>query len=160
MSAIVFDEPEVLRRRPNPQRSQAVAGPQWNRVTPQADAPQWLMPALESLSRLGGLASNWDGYGSPPARPAALQTAHWLVATLERLPLPTPQVCPVTGGGIGFSWQSDTRELEVEILPDGSAQYLAVATDPATGQEASQEEPLPLDQPEYAETLAAWLIGI
>jgi hypothetical protein len=106
-----------------------------------------------------GSVANWDGYGSPPVQPAAMQTAHWLVATLEGLPLPTPQVCPVTGGGIEFTWRSDSREVGIEILPDGSAQYLAVATDLATGQETTQEDSLPLDQPEYAKTLAAWLIG-
>lgn len=107
---------------------------------------------------LAALPNNWDGFGSPPIQPAALQTAHWLVGTLERLALPAPQIFPVTGSGISFTWRLDTRELEIEILPDGSAQYLVVATEPATGREETQEEPLPLDRPEYGQSLAAWLI--
>jgi len=142
MTAIAFDK----------------AAPQWNRVTPRADAPQWLMPTLQALSRLTGLPQNWDGYGSPPTRPAALQSALRLVNTLEAFALPVPQVCPVTGGGIGFAWQVDTRELEVEILPDGSARYLMEVVAPTANQEAMDEGPLPLDQAEDVQLLAVWLI--
>jgi hypothetical protein len=81
------------------------------------------------------------------------------VKTLEQVPLPVPQVCPVTGGGISFTWHIDSRELDTEILPDGSAQYLTVTADPATGQEATQEESLSLDRPESGQALAAWLVG-
>lgn len=128
-------------------------------VAPQSAAPEWLMPTLQALARLGDLANDWDGYGSPPIRPVALQAARRLVSALEPLSLPTPAVCPITGGGIGFTWQCNGRELDIEILPDGSAQYLAVTTDPATGQAVIREEPLTLDQPEYGQALTAWLIG-
>jgi hypothetical protein len=79
---------------------------------------------------------------------------------MEPLPPPVPQVYPVTGGGIAFTWQRDTRELEVEILPDGSAQYLAVVTDPVTGEEVTQEGPLPLDRRDHGQALAGWLAGV
>jgi hypothetical protein len=126
---------------------------------PPAAVPDWVSPTLVSLARLGEFRKDWDGYGSPPIRPAALQAAHYLVAALLPLPLPIPSVCPITGGGIGFTWLVADRELNIEILPDGLAQYLAVATDPATGQEITREEPLPLDRPECGQALAEWLRG-
>jgi hypothetical protein len=144
---------------PFPQRYRAAVTSQWNRVTPRAVAPYWLKPVLEALAKLRGLSKNWDGYGSPSIRPAALDAAHLLIAMLEQIPLPTPQVCPVTGGGISFTWKHNMRELEIEILPGGSAQYLAVATDAAKGEEVSQEAPLSLEQPAYGQILAAWIMG-
>ena len=89
-----------------------------------AAAPQWLITTRQSLARLAALPNNWDGYGSPALTRAAIQAAHRLLKTLEQLPLPAPQVFPVTGGGLSFSWQQGNRELDIEILPDGSAQYL------------------------------------
>jgi hypothetical protein len=145
---------------------------QWNRVTPQINFPQsgaveyglavpekWVLPALQAVVQLAHLQPNWDGYGSPPLSLLAIRAARRLVKTLKRLPMPVPQVFPVTGGGVDFSWQSDSRELEVEILPDGSARYLAVLTDSAILQESTEEGSLSLDQPEPVRTLAAWLIG-
>jgi hypothetical protein len=142
-----------------PQRQQPPAGAQWNRVTPWSDASQWLISALQELARLASLPENWDGYGSPRLCPAALRAARRLVGSLEQLALPAPHVLPVTGGGIGFTWQCDSRELEVEVSPNGSARYLAVLTDSDTGEEATEEADLSLDRPEQAERLAAWLIG-
>ena len=95
MSVIASERFETSRR--TPQRLQGT-DLQWDRVTPWSDAPQWLMPALQALVRLAGLANNWDGYGSPPLGLTALRAAHRLVLdTLEQLPLPAPQVSPVTG---------------------------------------------------------------
>jgi hypothetical protein len=128
-------------------------------ITKKALCPEWQTSALDALSRLARLGDNWDGYGSPPLRPAALATAHQLVRTLEQLPLPVPHVCPVSGGGINLTWQQATRELGIEILPDGSAQYLTVMTEPVTGQEETHEERLPLDRPDHVRTLAAWVIS-
>jgi hypothetical protein len=145
---------------------------QWNRVTPQINFPQsgaveyglavaeeWVLPTSQAVVQLAHLPPNWDGYGSPPLSLLALGAAHRLVKALKRLRMPIPQVFLVTGGGIDFSWQSDSRELDVEILPDGSARYLAVLTDSTTRQESTEEGLLSLHQPEPARTLAAWLIG-
>jgi len=70
--------------------------------------------------------TNWDGYGSPPIEQAALRKAITLLEAIQRYDLPTPEICPVTGGGIGIDWQLHPRELEIEVLPDGSAEFLMV----------------------------------
>jgi hypothetical protein len=122
-------------------------------------AREWLGPTLQSLSRLAKLPNNWDGYGSPPLTGDAIQAAHRLLKALEKIPLPTPQVCPVTGGGLFFSWQSENRELDLEVRPDGSTQYLAAEANTQTGQEITKEDSLSLDRPEPAQLLAAWFLG-
>lgn len=38
--------------------------------------------------------------------------------------MPEPSVSPVSGGGLGFHWRADARDLEIEILPDGRVEYL------------------------------------
>jgi len=35
-----------------------------------------------------------------------------------------PRVVPVSGGGLQLEWESGTRGLELEILDDGSVEYL------------------------------------
>lgn len=159
MTTTVFDEFETLCRAPTRRRLHAPVGLQWNDVTPQAEAPQWLISALRDLAQLARLTSNWDGYGSPPLRQSAIQGAYRLVKALQHSELPISQVYPVTGGGVSFTWQLNSRELEIEILPDGSAVYLATVTNATTDQEETQEGTLSLDQPEHGRALATWLVN-
>lgn len=117
-------------------------------------------PAPEdSLDRLAELPTNWDGYGSPPIGKSALQSARRLIEALDSFSMPMPEVRPVSGGGIQFEWRKAERELEVEILPDGSGSYLAVEREPASGRESANEQALPLDQPGFGYELATWLLG-
>jgi len=153
MTAIAFDRTDSRRRA-----SQG-PGAEWNRVTPRSAALSWLVTTLQALARLARLPNNWDGYGSPPIQPAALASAHRFIAAVEALPLPLPSVAPVTGGGIGFTWQLENRELEIEVLPDGTTQYLMAVKDPKTGEEATHADSLPLDRSEYVQHLAEWLMA-
>ncbi len=117
----------------------------------------WRDNTLTALARLESLSANWDSYGSPPIQPAALQSARRLVSAIEIANLPTPAVAPISGGGLGLAWQLRNRELELEILPDGSVQYLAVASDPAAGTEETREGRLPQLFTDQVRELVAWL---
>ncbi len=117
-------------------------------------------PAFEAvLERMARLPTNWDGYGSPPLAKAALLAARRLLEVLESFSLPPPAIRPVSGGGLHFEWQTTERELEVEILPDGSAAFLAVVREPDNGREVAHEQPLALEQPGIGYELATWLLG-
>jgi hypothetical protein len=37
----------------------------------------------------------------------------------------------VPGGGLGFHWQVQLRDLEIEFTPNGSVAYLMTSNDPA-----------------------------
>lgn len=80
--------------------------------------------AVKTIARLAQLPENWDTYGSRPVQVRALQGAFFILKLTEALSLPAPHIGPVAGGGIQFDWFSATRELEIEILPDGSVAYL------------------------------------
>jgi hypothetical protein len=102
---------------------------QWSGVTPLfvSKANHWLRSALEKISELARLPENWDSYGSRPIQQPAIEQAANLVACLSKLDPPYPQIFPVPGGGIQLELQQGQRELELEILPDGSIEYLLVA---------------------------------
>jgi hypothetical protein len=131
----------------------------WNRVTPLANAGPWLVDALKAIARLAELGENWDGYGSPPIQQATVESAQRLVSATEMDELPTPSVGPVSGGGIGIVWRVFPRELQIEILPDGSVEFLVATMDPATGKEATQEGRLGLASPDQVRRLVSWLIN-
>jgi hypothetical protein len=116
-----------------------------------------LQQTLQAIAHLAELPDNWDTYGSPTIRPAALESARRVVAAIECPDLPEPQVSPVAGGGIGLTWNTGNRELLVELLPDGSVEYLMVQTDPRTGEEEEQEGKVFVAEPQGLRSLAVWL---
>lgn len=104
-------------------------GSVWSRSSPLSDN-SWFDHAVRELRDLQALRADWDGYGSPSVQIAALASAA-IVAALGTTyhVLPAPTIVPVTGGGVQFSWANGERELELEILPDGSLQYLFIDED-------------------------------
>lgn len=78
----------------------------------------------ERLDDIAELRCNWDGEGGEPISQRILSIAGELLLPLARIQPPVPRIAPVLGGGIQFEWEVAGRELEIEILPDGSVQYL------------------------------------
>lgn len=126
---------------------------QWSQVTPLPQASPWLTDMLRDVLSLGQLQTNWDSYGSPPLQPLVIEGAITFLKMLEIDQPPRPQICPVPGGGMQFEWHLPGRELEIEILPDGSMQYLAVAED-----NQEMEGPLPVNRPSVVRGLVSWLM--
>lgn len=81
---------------------------------------------MNRVREIARLPAGWDGRGSPPLSEPAKAVAAGLVSQIDLESLPTPHVGPVSGGGLQFEWQVGPRELEIEVLPDGSIEYLAV----------------------------------
>ncbi len=100
--------------------------PQWGGVTPLAQANPWLRLSLRKVTELAQLPSGWDGYGSHPIQQPAVERVSDVLTILSYLDLPNPQLFPVPGGGIQIELRQDELELEIEILPDGSIEYLLV----------------------------------
>ena len=86
----------------------------------------WLSSAIRALLELRKLEDDWDGSGSPPITPSAVECARALLVALEIDDPPEPQIVPVPGGGLQIEWESAERELEIEILPSGAIEYLTV----------------------------------
>lgn len=109
-----------------PARSEApVLMHHWVDTVPVAS--YWHRDAVKATLQLAALPHNWDTYGSLPPTAIAIKGAIALLAHIAKLgfdDLPSPNVVPVPGGGVQFEWLVDTRELELEIRPDGSVDFL------------------------------------
>lgn len=106
----------------------------------------------ESLDRIAELPRNWDQEGGEPIGQRVLSIANELLLPLARLQPPIPRIAPVLGGGLQFEWRAGPRELEIEILPDGSVEYLTIDG-------AQTQEGLLPDLPKQAVmSLVEWLM--
>ena len=107
-------------------------GAQWSSVTPRSAPTLWHRRVLGSVLRLRHLPESWDTYGSPKLQNAAQERATELIALLAQSDPPLPNVSPVPGGGVQFEWEFRNRALEIEVLADGSIEFLAIAEGGAT----------------------------
>jgi hypothetical protein len=114
---------------------------QWNSVTPLEGVNQWLRSAQRRLTALTRLRADWDGYGSPPVQAGVIARAADLLVVLAKLDLPNPELFPVPGGGLQLEFRQDNRELEIEILPDSSIEYLLVENGTDMREGAVRSEP-------------------
>ncbi len=126
---------------------------QSSKVISLLNLSSWQLNTIRAIAKLARLQDNWDGYGSSKIQPKVLATAFRLVLEVQIEEPPTPHISPVPGGGIQLEWQTSTRELELEILPDGSIEFLTVLE----GNDV-EEDCLPLDQVGEAQRLIYWLM--
>jgi len=134
-----------------PRRAHMTEAP-WNASVPLRS--QWELHAFKGVFKAEGLRRDWDSYGSPPPTLEAANTALGLlrgIADLDLKDLAVPFVVPVPGGGLQLEWTVGRRELELEIMPDGSLEYL----------KAEDREPLEEGRLEpttgHLRSLFAWL---
>jgi len=129
-------------------------------VTTLGDPRPWLAEAHRSVSRLALLPDNWDGEGSPAPKPVVIEEALRVLSEIEPYEMPMAQIGPVPGGGLGIEWRLGERDLNLEILPDGSIEYLK-SEKTATGFDVDQMEDgqIPRDQLAKVHQLARWLLG-
>jgi hypothetical protein len=66
---------------------------------------------------------------------------------------PIPAFVPTSGGGVQFEWTVGERELEIEVYPDGTIQYLL------DGPWRKKDGAIPADQIEMVRPLIIWLVG-
>lgn len=130
---------------------------QWSQSSSLPFDDDWEGQLLVSILRLAELPHDWNSYGSPPPTSAAKSAATNLVGMLNAIratfpALPTPYIAPVPSGGIQFEWRLGDRELELEILRDGSVEFLQ-----ASGRAFCKEGPL---RPGWLRSLIAWLTEI
>jgi hypothetical protein len=99
---------------------------QWSKVIQARTLSRWQKQGIETLKSVLSLPENWDSYGSPPPTKNAEQTAMAILTEIDIEFFIAPCVVPVSRGGIQLEWELGTRRLELEILDDGSAEYLQI----------------------------------
>lgn len=94
---------------------------------PTSSLQPWQLKAISNIRELIALPDNWDSYKSPRLQMQAVRVAIELLISVQFSDLfPAPKIYPTSGGGIQFEWKVNNRELEFEILPDGSIETLRV----------------------------------
>lgn len=123
------------------------------RIFPVLQTQPWLLETLRSIQRVVMLPANWDSYGSLPPQPDAVEAVFRALDDLKDLPLPPAIVVPVSGGGLQLEWRVSGRELEIEILPDGSSGFLVIQD-----QRPIAEGDLPSNSNQKLKALSYWLV--
>jgi hypothetical protein len=83
-----------------------------------------------------------------------------LIKEIDAYDLPTAHIGPVSGGGLGVEWRNGDRDLNLEILSDGSIEYLK-AERTASGFQGDQMEDgeIPPDRLGEVRNLIRWLLA-
>ena len=89
-----------------------------------SELSQWQIETIRKLFQLLVLPHDWDSYSSPPPSQVAVKTAVRLILDIDFDYSVSPHVVPVSGGGIQLEWRLGSREVEIEIDCEGSAEYL------------------------------------
>ncbi len=126
--------------RITPQMQGPATSAQLSGIVPLSDATPRFVDALRTISNLMRLPDNWDSYGSPRIKQVAVQGAVEVLIAADGEDPPPPRIVPISGGGLQIEWGAGVRELEIEMLPDGSIEFLKVEGSQMT------EMPLPAEQ--------------
>jgi hypothetical protein len=110
---------------------------QWSEIKLLEDVNPWVADCVLRISEFARLPQDWDSHGSNPVTVDALRIALTFLSESPLELVPEPSISPVSGGGLGFHWQADGRDLEIEILPDGRVEYLRTIR---AGEEIKSEE--------------------
>jgi len=136
------------RRRPISELNTA----QGDRFVPVGDPALWMDDALADVDRFDNLQSGWDGGNSVSPGPEVLELARRIIIAAAHKPnAPAPHIAPVSGGGVQLEWHVGTRDLELELLPNGLLAYLR------SQGEAEDSGDLTIGRVEKAAELVEWL---
>jgi hypothetical protein len=90
----------------------------------------------------------------------ALEVMNRLIKEIDAYDLPTAHIGPVSGGGLGVEWRNRDRDLSLEILPDGSIEYLKAERTPLGFDTDHMEDgEIPHDRVGEVRALIRWLLG-
>ncbi len=138
----------------------AVPDAQWSDVTSLWRSQVWVEDARRTLGRISTLRQNWDGQGSPAPERVALEVMNRLIKEIDAYDLPTAHIGPVSGGGLGVEWRNRDRDLSLEILPDGSIEFLKAQRTPSgLDLDHMEDGEIRVDRLGEVRALIRWLLG-
>jgi hypothetical protein len=111
-------EQNVQRRaRPRPDHSRLTV------VQPSYRAP-WLFAALERIHEIENNPRDFPGVANLVVTQQTAMYARSVLGSLVSPDLPSPVVCPLSGGALGVAWSVGARELEVVIYPSNETSFV------------------------------------
>lgn len=118
----------------------------------QNPSSQSLQSALQSLSELAQLPSNWDSYGAEPPSSQAITIAQQMLTVIYGRLAARPEcsvqptfIAPLADGGIQLEWNFASTEFAIQISPTGELGYLLVTHD-KRGRHTEEAENVPWGQ--------------
>ena len=84
-----------------------------------ADAPTWVLDALNTFQELLELPPNWNGYGGRPVTGVAVVEALKVLAAFASNVEEAPAIVPTGRGGLQIEWHMNDLDLEISISPNG-----------------------------------------
>ncbi len=115
---------EAFSRSTQPETEAAGSGEGLFAVRDQI--PDWSADCVEHIARLCKLEANWDSYGASPVDPRSITIAKQLVRVLSQVSgIDRPRIAASPAGVVALSWEWEdhSRELDLEILWDGTLRY-------------------------------------
>lgn len=91
--------------------------------TSSVPLPLWVEPTIRALVERMQLPQNWDSYGAKAVTAAAVARALDILTRVMGNGSPTPDVVPLTDGGIQMEWHTANWELEITIPGDDVPAY-------------------------------------
>lgn len=108
-----------------------------NPAIPVGSMELWRREAIKKVIQLGGLAQNWDSYGSGAPTWGVRRAAIDLLLSVPSEV--APAIVPVSGGGLHFEWSLGNKELEISIDADSRIETLKVENGIPLDDNVSQE---------------------
>jgi hypothetical protein len=148
--ALIYRYLNWLRTAPTPR-----ADLQSQDITELKRPVRWLSSALADVARIAELPFDWDGHGSPALGAKEREHVTKLLSSIDNADVPSPNIVPISGGGIQIEWQHEGRELELEIVA-GSEDliFLKVYED-----SAMEEDSYPVADLDRTKELLDWLLS-
>jgi len=96
-----------------------------------SDTP-WLYSALTQVREIEQSGAQIPGLGDLRIAEATATRARMLLALIDFIELPTPNVSPVSGGGMSIEWTMGQKEVKYALYPDGVTMFYQVEDDEVT----------------------------
>ena len=95
---------------------------------PTLSENRWLLPTLRAFTNLPWEDDNWrsDGHRTNPTAVASLIT---ILIRVGDDRMPPPQIVPAWNGGVQAEWHRNCVDLEIDVAPDGLAEFFFIDSD-------------------------------
>ncbi len=104
---------------------------QWSRARSLSAVPEWYSVTKERLRGYRALAPGWNGEGALAIEAAVIERVLELLVLLRDADAPKLFLSPLPLGGVGFEWEAGKRELTLNVMPDGTLEYVRADRDGA-----------------------------
>ncbi len=88
-----------------------------------------LYEVSKELRELAKLGPDWDSYRAYPVSPLAISTAQRLFGDIVKAGGERVRpfaIAPEADGGVNMQWRRSTKDIEIDVSPEGKLGYLLV----------------------------------